>query len=119
MSKMNADPENKIREVAERIRAVRESVGFTPEEMAEKIDVSVEKYLSYESGERDFSFTFIYKVANLCNVEMTDLMEGQSPSLESYTVTRKGEGTPIARKKDLFTAVLPLCSRRKWQNRSL
>ena len=29
MSKMNADPENKIREVAERIRAVRESVGFT------------------------------------------------------------------------------------------
>ena len=65
MSKMNADPENKIREVAERIRAVRESVGFTPEEMAEKIDVSVEEYLSYESGERDFSFTFIYKVANL------------------------------------------------------
>ena len=38
MSKMNADPENKIREVAERIRAVRESVGFTPEEMAEKIE---------------------------------------------------------------------------------
>lgn len=109
MSKMNADPENKIREVAERIRAVRESVGFTPEEMAEKIDVSVEEYLSYESGERDFSFTFIYKVANLCNVEMTDLMEGQSPSLESYTVTRKGEGTPIARKKGLvYSRLAPM-----------
>ena len=32
----NMNPEFKIREVAERIRLTRESVGFTPEEMAEK-----------------------------------------------------------------------------------
>ncbi len=101
MSKLSTDPENKIREVAERIRAVRDSVGFTPAEIAGKTDLSVEEYLAYESGEKDFSFTFIYKFAEACGIEITDLMEGQSPSLEGYNLTRKGEGAPIARKKGL------------------
>ena len=58
------NPEFKIREVAERIKAVRESLGLTPEEMAEKTDVSVYEYLAYEGGAKDFSFTFIYKFSN-------------------------------------------------------
>lgn len=99
MSKKNVDPEFKIREVAERIRAVRESVGCTPEEMAVKTDVTLEEYNAYESGNTDFSFTFIYKFANACHVEITDLMEGVSPSLSSYNLTRKGEGDPIARRE--------------------
>lgn len=99
MSKKMIDPEFKIREVAERIRAVRESVGFTSEEMAVKTDVTHEEYLSYESGNKDFSFTFIYKFANACNIEITDIMEGVSPSLSSYNITRRGEGVPIARRQ--------------------
>ncbi len=98
MSEMLKDPELKIKEVAERIKAVRESVGCTPEEMAVKSDISLEDYLAYEEGNTDFSFTFIYKFANACGVEITDLMEGVSPSLSSYNVTRKGEGVPIARR---------------------
>ncbi|MCC8135478.1 MAG: AMP-binding protein [Ruminococcus sp.] len=98
MSEMLKDPELKIKEVAERIKAVRESVGCTPEEMAVKSDASLEDYLAYEEGNTDFSFTFIYKFANACGVEITDLMEGVSPSLSSYNVTRKGEGVPIARR---------------------
>ncbi|MCD8187555.1 MAG: XRE family transcriptional regulator [Ruminococcus sp.] len=98
MSEMLKDLELKIKEVAERIKAVRESVGCTPEEMAVKSDISLEDYLAYEEGNTDFSFTFIYKFANACGVEITDLMEGVSPSLSSYNVTRKGEGVPIARR---------------------
>ena len=99
MSKNLVDPEFKIREVAERIRAVRESVGCTPEEVAGKTDVTLDEYLAYEAGSTDFSFTFIYKFASACQVEMTDIMEGVSPSLCGYTVTRKGEGIPIARRE--------------------
>lgn len=98
MSDKTMDPGFKIKEVAERIKAVRESVGCTPEEMAVKTDITLEEYLAYESGNKDFSFTFIYKFANACNVEMTDITEGVSPSLNSYSVTRKGEGVPIARR---------------------
>lgn len=95
------NPEFKIREVAERIKAVRESLGLTPEEMAEKTDVSVYEYLAYEGGAKDFSFTFIYKFSNATGVEITDLMEGESPKIYSYDITRKGGGLPIARRKGM------------------
>lgn len=95
------NPEFKIREVAERIKAVRESVGLTPEEMAEKTGVSVYEYLAYEGGAKDFSFTFIYKFANATGVEITDLMEGESPKIYSYDITRNGGGLPIARRKGM------------------
>lgn len=93
------NPEFKIREVAERIKAVRESVGLSPEEMAQKTEISTFEYLAYEGGAKDFSFTFIYKFANACGVEITDLMEGESPHINSFDITRKGEGLPIARRK--------------------
>ena len=99
MNDMN--PEFKIREVAERIRLTRESVGFTPEEMAEKCGVSEYEYLAYEGGAKDFSFTFIYKFANACGVEITELMEGESPRINSFDITRAGQGHPIARRTGL------------------
>ncbi|MBO4877284.1 MAG: AMP-binding protein [Ruminococcus sp.] len=95
------NPEFKIREVAERIRLTRESVGLSPEEMAEKCGISTYEYLAYEGGAKDFSFTFIYKFANETGVEITDLMEGESPRIRSFDITRSGEGLPIARRKGL------------------
>jgi len=95
------NPEFKMREVAERIRALRESVGLTPKEMAEKTGVTDYEYLAYEGGAKDFSFTFIYKFANVCGVDITDLMEGESPKINSFDITRKGQGLPIARRQGL------------------
>ena len=99
MTYENNSLEQKISDVAVRIKSLREDVGINAEEMAAKLDLPLEEYLSYESGQKDFSFTFIYKVAGACGVEITDLMEGQSPILREYTVTRKGMGTPIVRRQ--------------------
>ncbi len=90
--------ENQLREVAARIKELREISGFTVEQMAEKTEVSVEEYRILEQGEKDYGFTFIYKCAAAFGVEIKDLLEGSSPNLSLYTVTRKGEGLPIARK---------------------
>ncbi len=95
----NKQVDNKIKEVAERIRAARESVGKTTAELAAEIGMTEKEYVSYENGNYDFSFTFIYKVANICGVEIADLMEGRSPYLTNYTVTRCGEGMPIVRRE--------------------
>ncbi|MGN0642200.1 MAG: AMP-binding protein [Huintestinicola sp.] len=86
-----------IREVAMRIRELREICHYTPEQMAEKTESTVEDYLALESGETDFGFTAIYKCAQAFGVSMKDLLEGSSPSLSEYTVTRSGEGLPIKR----------------------
>ena len=91
--------ELKIKEVAERIARLREDLGISVEEMAANTDYSVEDYKAFEAGEKDFSFTFIYKCANAFHVEIADLMEGSSPELKGYTVTRKGEGDPIVRRE--------------------
>ncbi len=91
--------ETRLKEIAERIRALREIVGFTAAEMAERCDVSEEEYLALETGENDFSFTFIYKCAQSFGVDVTDILKGSSPTLSSFSVTKKGEGLPIIRRK--------------------
>ena len=103
MSEMTNLPnaEERIKEVAERIRLTRESVGLSPKEMADKIGVSSYEYLAYEGGAKDFSFSFIYKFANACGVEITDLMEGESPHIKSFDITRAGQGLPIVRRQGL------------------
>ena len=88
---------NTLLEVAERIREMREICGITPEEMAAKTEVSPADYLAYEAGEQDFPFTFIHKCALAFGIGITDLLEGKSAHLSSYTVTRKGEGQRTAR----------------------
>ena len=93
---------NPLMEIAERIREMREIVGYTEAEMAEKTEVSVEQYRSYEQGTVDFPFTFMHKCALAFGVELTDLLEGQSAKLSSYTVTRRGMG-PVTASEDGIT----------------
>ena len=87
--------EFKIQEMAQRIKTLREIVGHTPAEMALKTGVSEEEYLYCEAGERDLNFAFLYRCALALNVDVTDIIEGRSPRLAGYTVTRKGEGQEI------------------------
>ena len=86
----------KIQEMAERIRELREIEGKTQEEMAKKTDVSLEEYVLCEEGKSDLNFAFIYRCANALGVNVTDIIEGFSPKLTSYTVTRNGKGQEIA-----------------------
>ncbi len=87
-----------LKDVASRIKEMREIAGYSEAEMAEKTDVTVEEYLQYEKGEADFPFTFIHKCAKAFSIDMTDLLEGKSARLSSYAVTRKGEGKITSKK---------------------
>ena len=93
--------ENKLFEVAKRIREMREVDGISVEQMAHKTEVSVDDYLEYESGNRDFPFSFIHKCALVFGIGITDLLEGQSAHLSSYTVTRRGEGQQTAKENGI------------------
>ncbi len=91
------DIDLKIKEMAGRIRELRLIEGYSPEEMAAKTDVSAEEYLKCENGEADLNFAFIYRCAAALRVNVTDIIEGFSPNLKSYTVTRAGTGQQIAK----------------------
>ena len=85
----------KIMEIAKRIKELREIMGISVETMAKLTDVTKEVYQACEKGEHDLSFAFIYRCAIALGVDVTDIVEGVSPMLKSYTVTRKGEGQRI------------------------
>lgn len=85
----------KISEVAARIKELRNIEGISPETMAHLTDVTVDEYLECENAEHDLSFAFIYRCALAFNVNVTDIIEGESPKLKSYTITRNREGVEI------------------------
>lgn len=86
----------KIKDMARRIRELREIVGLSEKDMAEKTGVSEQEYLLCENGETDLNFAFIYRCALALGVNVTDIIEGYSPKLKGYTVTRSGAGQQIA-----------------------
>ena len=85
----------KLHEMAQRIRDLREIMGLSPEEMAGRTGVPREEYRLCEAGEADLNFAFIYRCAQAFGVDVTDIIEGASPRLSNYTLTRAGEGQHI------------------------
>ena len=81
----------KIREMAGRIRELREITGLSVEEMAKRTGITEEEYLKCEAGQTDLNIVFLYRCALSFGVDMTDIVEGHSPNLRSYKVTRSGE----------------------------
>jgi len=92
---------------------MREIFGFTIKEMAEKTEVTVNQYLQYENGQLDFPFTFIHKCSMAFGIGITDLLEGKSAHLSSYTVTRKGEGQETAKEDGISIKNLAPMFRKK------
>ena len=90
--------EPNIAEVAERIAAMRELCDIPAEEMADIVGKPVEEYLEYETGKKDFSFTFLYKCAERFGIDMVELLTGDNPHLSGFSLVRKGRGLPINRR---------------------
>ena len=91
---------DQIRLIALRISDMREIRGISQEEMARKMDMTEQEYASYEAGEQDFSFSFLYKASNILGVEMAELLTGDMPKLDFAAVVRAGKGLMYDRRKD-------------------
>lgn len=90
---------NQIQLIALRIADLRDISGMTAEEVAKKSGVPVEDYLAYETGEKDFSFSHLFNIAETLGVDISDLLTGESPKLRGYVLTRSGKGLAFDRRK--------------------
>ncbi|MEQ3362561.1 helix-turn-helix domain-containing protein [Raoultibacter massiliensis] len=90
--------EPNIKEVAGRIRALREDMDLTMQEMADATGRSVAEYSAQENGEQDLSFTFLYKCAEKFGVDVIELLTGENPHLSGYSLTRANDGLSIKRR---------------------
>jgi len=88
-----------VREIAMRLRGIREVTGFSPESLAEITGVSAEDVLAFESGNQEIPVSFLYKVAQACGVDLTALLTGDEAHLQTYSLVRRGQGLSVDRRK--------------------
>lgn len=86
-----------IKEVADRLRGLRDSLDLTAEEIAASCGITPEQYEIYESGDTDIPVSFLLKMANTYGVELTALLTGNEPKMQVYFVTRAGQGVKVER----------------------
>jgi len=88
-----------LKDIGRRIKELREIFELTLEELAQKCELTPEEMTSYEAGEKDFSFSLLYNVANMLNVDVLDLMSGESPKLSTACLVTRGGGYEVRRRK--------------------
>jgi transcriptional regulator with XRE-family HTH domain len=88
-----------IKQIAERIKEIREISGISAETMADKLGVTHEKYMHYEEGETDIPVGLIFNISELFNVELPVLLGGANPKLHVYSIVRNGKGLRLERRK--------------------
>ena len=87
--------EYKVKQIADRIRELRQITGLSIAEMAARTGMTESEYEACESGNKNLSIAFLYHCVLIFGVDMSDLLEGKSPKLRSYALTRRGEGQRI------------------------
>jgi transcriptional regulator with XRE-family HTH domain len=88
-----------IKQIAERIKEIREISGISAETLAGKLGVSIDLYLNYESGTSDIPVGIIFKISELFNVELSVMLGGDNPKLHIYGIVRNGKGLKLERRK--------------------
>lgn len=88
-----------IKQIAERLRGLREVLELTAEDFARECEIPLEIYLHAETGESDISVSMLQKIARTYNVALDALMFGEEPRMSSYFVTRAGKGVSIERRQ--------------------
>jgi transcriptional regulator with XRE-family HTH domain len=91
--------QEKIKEVAERIKELRDILGIGIDDMADHLGVGRAKYLKYEKGEEDIPASVLYEISRKLGVEMSILLTGETPRMHYFTVTRKGKGVSVKRRR--------------------
>ena len=88
-----------IKQIAERIKEIREISGISSETLADKLGIPTDLYLKYESGYTDIPVGIVFKISELFNVELSVMLGGDNPRLRIYGVVRNGKGLKLERRK--------------------
>jgi len=89
-----------IRNIAARIKELRELSGLSPETIASLMNTPVKLYHDYESGNSDIPVSFLFKIAQHFKVELSAILMGENPHLHIYSVVRKNSGLQVERREE-------------------
>lgn len=88
-----------IKQIAARLRGLREVLELSERELADSCHLSLEEYQAMESGEKDISVSALQTIARRYGITLDVLMFGEEPKMSSYFLTRAGKGVSVERRK--------------------
>ena len=86
---------DQLKEIGKRLEEIREVRGLMPDKMARKLGITEEEYLTYEKGEKDFSFSFLTNVSSILEIDVLNLLTGHSPRITGCAIVRKDQGVNV------------------------
>ena len=90
---------DQIRQIAQRVRELREIAQLSSTELAAQLGVAQDELLAYESGERDIPVSYLLQVGQRFGVELVALLTGGDARLQSYCLVRRGQGVKVQRRQ--------------------
>ena len=90
---------DEIKQIAERLRGLRDTLELSIDELVAECGISKEEYMQAETGDSDISVSMLQKIARKYDIALDVLMFGAEPKMNSYFLTRAGKGTSIERTK--------------------
>ena len=84
-------------EISKRIRELRDISGYLPEQVAAELGISKKTYESYEDTGENIPISVLYHLANFYKVDMSEIITGRTPRLDTFCVVPKGKGVNIDR----------------------
>ncbi|MBQ9624690.1 MAG: cupin domain-containing protein [Clostridia bacterium] len=94
--------EDDLKLVGERIAGLRDMCDVAPEELAKKLEISIDEYYEMEQGKKDFAFSQLQCIASTLGVDITSLLTGDDPKLNLECLTRSGEGVLFKRNEEFI-----------------
>lgn len=89
--------ETEFREIGLRIAGLREACEVSQEAMAKELGVDLETYRKWEETGADVPISAIYHMANMFDVEFTEILTGTAAKLQTYHVVKHNEGKEVDR----------------------
>jgi mannose-6-phosphate isomerase-like protein (cupin superfamily) len=86
-----------FKQIGERLKGLREVLDIPAQEVADLCDITVEHLMKIEAGEADPSVYRLSKISKKFGISLDVLLFGEEPRMNSYFITRKGQGLSINR----------------------
>jgi quercetin dioxygenase-like cupin family protein/DNA-binding XRE family transcriptional regulator len=87
-----------VREIALRVRELREIAEMSSETLARELGFDPKEYVQWESGEKDIPIGSLVEIAAHFKVDLTELISGEASRLKTYCVTRAGHAPEVSRR---------------------
>ncbi|QUH22768.1 cupin domain-containing protein [Methanobacterium alkalithermotolerans] len=91
--------QEKSKEIGARVMEMRKISQITDSEMADFLNMPLETYNKYESGEKDIPASVLYEIAHKFKVDLGLLLTGEETRMHIFSVTRKNKGVAVERQK--------------------